>query len=173
MKNCNTCGDKFDGKCTYCNGSGQNSSGEECVWCGSCGVDHKPEPIGHGEKLPRVLITGSRKWHDGNKVVNILKEQHTLLGEFILISGACPTGADHIAEEWAKCNNIKVERFPADWKQYGKRAAYIRNQAMVDSGITVCLAFPLGESIGTRMTINLAQKANIPTLIFEQLDHLN
>ena len=118
------------------------------------------------ETLPRTLVTGSRNYTDTQKIRKILDEHFKNIGKFVLISGACPTGADYIAEVWAKDNNIEVERFPANWKLYGKRAAYIRNQEMVNSGVTICLAFPLGESRGTTMTINLARKANIPTIVF-------
>lgn len=116
--------------------------------------------------LPRVLITGSRNYTDVLKIRKILNEHFKNAGKFILISGACPTGADYIAEVWAKDNNIEVERFPANWKLHGKRAAYIRNQEMVNSGVIICLAFPLGESRGTNMTIMLAEKAGIPTIVF-------
>lgn len=115
----------------------------------------------------RVLITGSRNWEDADlirKVFNQVDEKQ----EVTLISGACPDGADSIAEQVADELGWAIERHPADWDKWGKRAGYVRNQEMVDSGVDLCLAFIRNNSRGASMTADLATKAAIPTLKYHQ-----
>lgn len=118
----------------------------------------------------RILITGSRYHQNKNlikdallaEVVNVSDDE-----EITLVSGNCPTGADFIAEEVAESLGWVVERHPADWEAHGKKAGPIRNSQMVRKGADVCLAFPLGDSRGTRGCLKMAQKAGIPTRVFE------
>jgi YspA, cpYpsA-related SLOG family len=109
----------------------------------------------------RVLVTGSRDWTDVGTIFVALTE-HARPGD-TLVSGACPTGADWIAEDiWRELGWGPIERHPADWEKYGKRAGFLRNQRMVDLGATVCLAFIRNGSKGASMTARLAQEAGIP-----------
>lgn len=112
----------------------------------------------------RVLVTGSRDWADKEHVAEALIEawEQALEGEFpTLVSGACPTGADAIAEALAEEWGWPVERHPADWARHGKAAGPLRNREMVERGADVCLAFPLGVSRGTRGCMALAKAAGI------------
>ena len=83
-----------------------------------------------------------------------------------LLSGACPRGADRIAETvWAKAN-LPIKRFPADWERFGKRAGFVRNAEMVNSGPNICLAFIRNNSRGASHTRKLAMDAGIPVRTF-------
>jgi hypothetical protein len=88
-------------------------------------------------------------------------------GAFVLVHGACATGADAAAHHWyevagADLGCIEV-RYPADWEQFGKRAGPIRNEKMIrEAGAELVLAFPLLDSRGTKHTIELAEAAGIP-----------
>lgn len=115
----------------------------------------------------RVLITGSRTWTDEETIAGALWAAREELGEFTLISGACPTGADRMCEDAAARAGIMVERHPADWNQYGKRAGFVRNAEMVHLGADLCLAFIMDGSRGASMTADLAEKAGIRVVRYE------
>jgi len=94
--------------------------------------------------------------------LNTLYLQH---GPFVLVHGACATGADAAAHHWYEtagrdlgCTEV---RCPADWDQYGKKAGPIRNREMVSKGADLVLAFPLFDGRGTQNTIELAEEAGI------------
>jgi hypothetical protein len=113
----------------------------------------------------RVLVTGSRDWRKRRTIYGALSRIVTSVrqGRLVVIHGACPTGADAIADEWAKVVwAADPEPHPADWKQYGKAAGPIRNQAMVDLGADICLAFIRNGSRGTKDCADRAEKAGIP-----------
>jgi len=112
----------------------------------------------------RVLVTGSRTWDDVWVIREALENAARLYGDFILVSGACPTGADRIAENiWYELAGVdRVEQHPADWERYGNRAGFLRNEEMVNLGADLCLAFVKNNSRGALMTINMAEKAGIP-----------
>jgi ABC-type Fe3+-hydroxamate transport system substrate-binding protein len=79
-----------------------------------------------------------------------------------VIHGAAQ-GADRLAGVWARWNNIKESPYPADWKQYGSRAGYVRNTEMLEKGKPdMVIAFKGGK--GTNMMVELAEKANVPTI---------
>jgi hypothetical protein len=105
------------------------------------------------------------------------------------VHGACPTGADRLAskfcedEAWWFDNQGRAlveESHPADWdrcslpscapqhrKRRGRSGSYCpdagpaRNQAMVDLGADLMIAFPLGRSHGTYDAMRRAHAAGI------------
>lgn len=115
----------------------------------------------------RILITGSRTWSDAEAILQALMK--AALGvpysDVTLVSGACPTGADAIAERLAAGMGMVVERHPADWYRYGAAAGPARNAEMVDLGADICLAFQQSRSRGTANAIALARAAKIPTVV--------
>jgi len=123
------------------------------------------------KKIPyRVLVTGSRSWTDEGliremfKIINGTEYGHR---EITLIHGTA-AGADTMAERAAQDLGWKIERHPANWDLYGKRAGYIRNAEMVKASPDICLAFIHNHSKGATMCADLAVKAGIPTKKFEK-----
>lgn len=134
----------------------------------------------------RVLVTGSRDWQDAGAVAGALDAMFDaafIAGEteFVVVHGACPTGADQMASEWAQAMNdgdfagiVAEERHPADWSR-GRSAGPERNLAMVQTRPAACLAF-IGDctsprchrtdahpSHGATGCANLAAASGIPT----------
>ena len=125
------------------------------------------------EKL-RILVCGGRHFEDYallNNILNkVLKDKMLAPKEVEIVSGHCK-GADMLGERWAEENNASVKIFPADWVKYKKSAGPIRNKQMIDY-ITcfnekLVVAFVSPNSKGTRNTISLAQKNDIPVIITE------
>lgn len=117
----------------------------------------------------RVLITGSRTWDDFEFIWEKLASVNSWAGDeaITLVSGAAE-GADILCEVAARRLGWTVERHPADWKTHGKRAGFIRNSEMVKLGADVCLAFIHNDSRGASMTVDLAEKAGIPTKVWRR-----
>ena len=116
----------------------------------------------------RILVTGSRDWRDEERIEEALDAAagDTYYRNVTLVSGACPTGADQIAETHGVTCGWTVERHPADWNTYGKSAGFRRNAEMVNLGADVCLAFIKNGSRGATHTADLAEAAGIPTRRF-------
>ena len=114
----------------------------------------------------RVLITGSRSWDDIayiRRVLASLGEQRRD-EELVLVSGACPTGADRLCEVVAAELGWLLELHPADWGTYGKRAGFLRNAEMVETEPDIVVGFVRNASKGAAMTVNLAKKHGLPTI---------
>lgn len=136
----------------------------------------------------RVLVTGSRDWTDRRAVEDTLTTAGALaiaLGQrLVVVHGACPTGVDQIADEWANWHRDRgaafdIERHPAQghpsedfgpWPGAGPR----RNAFMVGLGADACFAF-IGPctsprcrrpgphpSHGASGCADLAEQADIP-----------
>lgn len=107
----------------------------------------------------RVLICGGRDYKNMARVreiLDLLPKQNLLL-----IQGGA-AGADELAKIWAVNNNVEFMNFYADWKKFGKKAGYIRNQKMLDEGKPdLVIAFPGNR--GTDMMVQLAEQAGVQT----------
>ena len=120
----------------------------------------------------KVLICGDRKWEDPKLIYRVM---HSLnKDEDVVIEGEAH-GADEIARIIADLRDIPVEKYPADWcdfggicsKQHqhlGKRAGMARNQKMLEEGNPdEVWAFhdDLSKSKGTAGMIRLATAAGV------------
>jgi hypothetical protein len=138
--------------------------------------------------MNRILVTGSRNWTDRDAIEARLL-LHSAGRGTILVHGACPTGADQIADEIASAWPWMIERHPADWSgpcrpecppghrrrdpqrgsgSYCPLAGHYRNQEMVDQGADVVLAFQLNHSRGTQDCITRARAAGLIVFLMEE-----
>ena len=120
------------------------------------------------KKLPikRVVIAGSRDYNNYDEakpyidfcLSNIRKENN-----IVIVSG-CASGADAIGERYAEENGFRLEKYPADWKTYGRSAGPRRNKQMAEvSDLVIC--FWDEKSRGTKSMIDYAIKCNKPVKI--------
>ncbi len=113
----------------------------------------------------RVLVTGSRTWDRVDVIRDELERVFPEVTPVVIVHGNCPQGADAYADYIGQLvDGCRVERHPADWSTFGKRAGFVRNQAMVDLGADVCLAFIRDGSKGASHCASAAEKAGIPTV---------
>lgn len=110
----------------------------------------------------RTIISGSRSCTELRHIYDAVKAS----GFFpsVVISGTC-RGPDRFGEEWAKANGVPIERFPADWDQYGKQAGYIRNVDMACHAEALIAVWD-GESNGTRHMINAARAKGLKIFVY-------
>jgi hypothetical protein len=108
----------------------------------------------------RILVTGSRHWSDAQAVRLTLQAFNA--PNNTLVSGACPTGADALAEQVATEFGWTIERHPADWATKHRAAGPIRNEEMAALGADVCIAFLAPDSRGTKDMVTRARAHGIP-----------
>ena len=129
-----------------------------------------PKRITNGNTY-KILVCGGRhfEFYGLLKAVlgKLIEKFHIDILTSEIISGHCQ-GADMLGEKYAEEYGISVKCFPADWKKYKRKAGPIRNKQMIDyiSGFEnkLVVAFTTADTVGTRNTIKLAQKNNIPVV---------
>lgn len=110
----------------------------------------------------RIAIVGSRDYAHLDKVRAYVGN---LPSTVTIVTGGA-RGVDKTAEEAAKARGMECIVFPALWGQYGRRAGALRNQQIVDAADQV-IAFWDGVSPGTKISIDMARRANKPVRIIE------
>ena len=94
---------------------------------------------------------------DGFKKRNAHRELRFCVGD--------ATGVDAVVYTWCKDNGVRVKRYKANWKKYGKSAGPRRNRRMLDKfKPTLLQAFPGGS--GTANCVAEARKRDI--LVYNQ-----
>lgn len=112
-----------------------------------------------------LLVCGGRHYADTDAVNRAL----TTASPAIVVTGACPTGADRYAGDWCQTNGVPLINVPALWVSEGNAAGPLRNARMLNYARTladrlmldemrfgVC-AFPGGR--GTEGMVELATDA--------------
>ena len=129
-------------------------------------------PARHADDTPegRVLVCGSRDFNDYGLLAAKLDEVRDRLGDVPMrvVSGAA-RGADSLAAKWAQQRGVPCDEYPADWDRHGKSAGYRRNEQMLTEGDPhMVVAFPQGDSRGTRQMMDIASKARVAV---EEVDY--
>lgn len=117
----------------------------------------------------KVIVAGSRTATGAyiyslleRKLDSILKHK-AVTHDIVIVSGTA-RGADLLGEQYAQSRSFQVERYPAEWDQYGKRAGYIRNEQMAQNADALVALWD-GESRGTKHMIDIAGQHFLPTRI--------
>ncbi len=110
----------------------------------------------------KVIIAGSR----GFSNYKLLREQcNKFLREkrktsnIIVVSGHA-RGADTLGEKYAQDERFTLEIYPAQWKKFGKRAGYRRNEQMAEVADAL-IAFWDGSSKGTKHMIDIMNEKKL------------
>jgi SLOG family YspA-like protein len=124
----------------------------------------------------RVLVTGSRNWDDARTIRAALDAVAFAAASadyerLIVVHGACPSGADAIADMWVRSWPVSdlavtAERHPALWQTEHRGAGLQRNRRMVMAGADVCLAFIRDDSPGATHCAECARDAGIPLRVW-------
>lgn len=115
----------------------------------------------------RILVCGGRAYGDRLNVRKVLdsfvKDRGLSLNNVTIVQGGA-YGADYLAAEWAKANQVSCITEPAHWNRTANRSAGIdRNQRMLDKwSPEVCIAFP-GHT-GTADMVKRASEAGIEVI---------
>ena len=129
---------------------------------GLCLTDWFPccmNPSMHGEQAKRVIVCGSRRWHDRDAIVARLAE---LPGDCTIVHGNAK-GADKIAHQEAQKLGLLVEVHEPGYDLSGSKAAPLnRNAKMATLGADLCIAFWDGRSTGTAHMMDKAREQDIP-----------
>ena len=107
----------------------------------------------------KIVIAGCRNFNNyelAKEFIDLCISDIRGENEIVIISGGAK-GADSIGEQYAKENGFEIQRFPADWKRYGRSAGPKRNKEMAEyCDFAIC--FWDGKSKGTKSMIGYAEK---------------
>ena len=123
----------------------------------------------------RMIVAGGRDFADAELLTSTLDGLREEFIEIEIVSGHA-SGADKMAEAYAKRLGIPLKVFPAEWKKYGRGAGPIRNREMLAyilEGNPVVTAFWDGQSKGTKNMIEQAKKAGVDCRVIMYALNLN
>jgi len=116
----------------------------------------------------KVIIAGSRGFsnyrllHEQcNKYLREKRKTHNI----IIVSGHA-RGADLLGEKYCEDEGFTLEIYPADWKKFGKRAGFRRNEQMAEVADAL-IAFWDGKSHGTKHMIDIMNEKNLQVKVVE------
>lgn len=117
----------------------------------------------------KLAISGSRNFSDLDFMAKCVDDVIRILGEQCPItevwSGGAK-GADTLAKAVAQQLGLPFHEIKADWSKYGRAAGPRRNADLV-AECDILVAFPIGDSKGTRGCIQLARRAGKKVFVFE------
>jgi hypothetical protein len=111
----------------------------------------------------RVLICGDRNWSDFDAICDVVA---SLPSDAVVIEGEA-RGADSMARRAAEMRGLKVERYPAKWDEFGKRAGPIRNHQMLKEGSPTHVIYfhdSIEASKGTAHMVAISRSAGVPVV---------
>lgn len=117
----------------------------------------------------KVIIAGSR---DVPEQVRQCKaavlDFEQRYGRITEVVSGCARGADRVGELFAEMRQIPVDKYPADWDTYGKRAGIIRNSQMANVAQGLVALWD-EKSPGTRNMIETARNKKLQIVVWNYL----
>lgn len=111
------------------------------------------------------MVAGTRTFTNAPTFYAIMDKLLANHTDITIVAGGAH-GADELAKQYAKTKGYAYKEFPADWDLYGKRAGFVRNEAMhkyiaqfEKRGVVL---FWDGQSRGTAHSFSLAKTYNNP-----------
>lgn len=124
----------------------------------------------------KLAIVGSRSLHRKSYIYSAVKlaQRHVrneengldLNPEIEEIVSGGAQGVDRMAEAYAEKHGIPTKIFPADWKRHGRKAGFLRNREIVKHADIVAAVWD-GKSKGTKITMDLANRLDVPLVVVE------
>lgn len=119
----------------------------------------------------KVLICGSRGWHDDGVIETVISgltdraERHGK--RLVIVHGDNRGGADALADRIGRRWGADVRSYPADWGRFKNGAGPVRNQQMLDeeSPEEVWAFRCPGKSNGTDDMVDRSKAAGVPTYV--------
>ncbi len=105
----------------------------------------------------KTIIAGSRTIHDYDLVSRVIADSDFTITEVFCGQAG---GVDLLGCRWAREHNIPVKFFPADWKQYGKVAGFLRNHEMAAFAHQLILVWD-GSSPGSAHMLKMARQCGL------------
>ena len=113
----------------------------------------------------KTIIAGSRSIDSYYQVSTAIKESGF---EVTTIISGTASGVDSTGEVYGLENDIRIERYPANWKEHGKSAGYLRNVEMSENGNALIVVWD-GLSNGSKHMIDIATKKGLDVYIHRVL----
>ncbi len=116
-----------------------------------------------GDPMKKIIVCGGRDLPVTRQWVQRVAEKLKEIKATLVISG-CARGGDAIGEAAAISIGLPIEKHPAQWDKWGKRAGYLRNVEM----LACCdgtLSLPGGK--GTEMMKKITLEAKKPLWVLE------
>lgn len=109
----------------------------------------------------RVIVAGSRGITDYARVCQAVVQSGFRIGR--IVSGMAK-GVDMLAVRYAEEHGYPCDRYPADWKRWGRSAGYRRNVLMAENADAM-IAIWDGKSPGTRHMIETARARGLRVVV--------
>jgi len=117
--------------------------------------------------MPKIGVIGSRGYNNYEEFKEkLLFLISNIREEIVFVSGGCPSGGDALISRFCKEGNYQIIEHLPDWDKHGKAAGFIRNKLIIEDS-DMLAAWWDGKSKGTKSSIDLARKKNIPIKIIK------
>lgn len=114
----------------------------------------------------RTIIAGPRSITDDMLLIQAVHESGFYITH-VLSGGA--RGVDRMGENYAGRHKIPWTSYPANWRAYGKKAGYLRNEQMALHADAL-IAIWDGKSPGTKHMLDIAEREGLKVYVLAVLD---